>query len=58
VTEVDGPGKALQTVYDSASPDQQAHYLELMRHDPITGMAYLEGLGMRQEGNDSPSELD
>jgi hypothetical protein len=39
---------ARQEVFDRATPDEQTRYLELMRHDPIAGMAYLETLGLKQ----------
>jgi hypothetical protein len=34
----------LQDVLDRAEPDEQARYLRLMRHDPLAGRTYLEGL--------------
>lgn len=43
---------ARQEVFDRASPEEQARYLELMRHDPVAGMVYLEALGLRQEQTD------
>jgi hypothetical protein len=55
---VEGPRRTLRTVYDRASPDEQAHYLELMCHDPILGMAYLEALGLRERCTDGLSEED
>jgi hypothetical protein len=43
----------LPGVFDRSSPEQQTRYLELMRHDPVVGMAYLEGLGLTQvQAND------
>jgi hypothetical protein len=39
----------MQNVYDRASPDDQDRCLELMRHDPVAGMAFLEGLGLCQQ---------
>ena len=35
---------ALQDVFDRATVPEQEQYLELMRQDPIAGMAYLEAL--------------
>ena len=40
---------ARQEVFDRASREEQAHYLELMRHDPVAGMAYLEALALKQQ---------
>lgn len=40
---------AMQEVFNRASPDEQAHYLELMRHDPVAGIVYLEALGLKQQ---------
>ena len=39
-----------QEIYERASAQQQDRYLELMRHDPIAGMAYLEVLAQIQQG--------
>jgi hypothetical protein len=41
---------AKQEIFDRASPEDQDRYLELMRHDPIAGMAYLDALGLLQQG--------
>jgi hypothetical protein len=38
--------------YDRATPDQKERYLELMRHDPVAGMAYLDALGIMQQSDD------
>lgn len=32
-----------------ASPEEQARYLELMRHDPVVGTAYLDALEIQQQ---------
>ena len=40
-----------QGIYESASTGEQERYLELMRHDPIAGMAYLDALGLMQQRN-------
>jgi hypothetical protein len=40
---------SLQQVYDRALPDEQTRYLELMRTDPIAGMAYLDALAVEQQ---------
>jgi hypothetical protein len=40
---------ARQLVYDRASPEEQTRYLELMRTDPVAGMAYLDALGLEQQ---------
>ena len=42
---------ARQQVYDRASRDEQARYLELMRTDPVAGMAYLDALALEQQDN-------
>jgi hypothetical protein len=47
---------ALQDVFDRATAPEQERYLELMRHDPIAGMAYLEALSCSQ-GQISGSRL-
>jgi hypothetical protein len=39
----------MQEVYDRASPDEQTRYLELMRTDPVAGMAYLDALALEQQ---------
>jgi hypothetical protein len=40
-------------IYEHASAEEQDRYLELMRHDPIAGMAYLDALAlMHQEQKD------
>jgi hypothetical protein len=39
---------ARQQVYDRSSGDEQARYLELMRTDPVAGMAYLDALALEQ----------
>ena len=39
---------ARQQIYDRASRDEQAWYLELMRTDPVAGMAYLDALALEQ----------
>jgi hypothetical protein len=39
----------MQQVYDRASVDEQTRYLELMRTDPVAGMAYLDALGLEQQ---------
>jgi hypothetical protein len=38
-----------QEIFDRASAEEQTRYLELMRHDPIAGMAYLDALGLMQQ---------
>lgn len=38
----------LQVVFDRATPTQQERYFELMRHDPVAGMAYLEAVAIKQ----------
>jgi hypothetical protein len=48
--EEDDPEPRLQIVFDRAEPDEQELYLELMRNDPIAGMAYLEALSIMQGG--------
>ena len=40
---------SMQEVYDRASPDEQTRYVELMRTDPVAGMAYLEALAVQQD---------
>jgi|HubBroStandDraft_3_1064219.scaffolds.fasta_scaffold1825809_1 hypothetical protein len=40
---------SMQQVYDRASADEQTRYLELMRTDPVAGMAYLDALGLEQQ---------
>jgi hypothetical protein len=45
----DGLESSLQQAYDRAPKDEQTRYLELMRHDPVAGMAYLEGLALKQQ---------
>jgi hypothetical protein len=40
---------SMQQVYDRASVDEQTRYLELMRYDPVAGMAYLEALAVEQQ---------
>jgi hypothetical protein len=42
----------MQQIYDRASEAEQTRYLELMRHDPVAGMAYLEVLGVKQQETD------
>lgn len=45
----DIPEPSPQQVFDRGTPAEQERYLELMRLDPIAGVAYLEGLALRQE---------
>jgi hypothetical protein len=40
---------SMQQVYDRASQAEQTRYLELMRTDPVAGMAYLEALALEQQ---------
>ena len=40
---------AMQEVYDRASEEERTRYLELMRHDPVARMAYLEALAVQQD---------
>jgi hypothetical protein len=40
---------ARQEIFGRASAEEQVRYLELMRHDPIAGMAYLDALGLMQQ---------
>jgi hypothetical protein len=44
---------SMQQVYDRASEEEQTRYLELMRHDPVAGMAYLEALALEQQEPES-----
>jgi hypothetical protein len=39
----------MQQVYDRASVDEQTRYVQLMRHDPVAGMTYLETLARTQQ---------
>jgi hypothetical protein len=39
----------MQQVYDRASVDEQTRYVQLVRHDPAAGMAYLEALAQKQQ---------
>lgn len=43
-----------QGIFDRASSNEQAHYLELMRHDPVAGMVYLDALGRQQQRAPEP----
>ena len=43
---------SIQQAYDRASLDEQTRYLELMRQDPVAGMAYLESLRLEQLESD------
>jgi hypothetical protein len=38
-----------QGVYDRATSAQKMRYTELMRTDPVAGMAYLDALAMLEE---------
>jgi hypothetical protein len=40
---------SMQEAYDRASVEEQTRYLELMRHDPVAGIAYLEALAQKQQ---------
>jgi hypothetical protein len=40
---------SMQQVYDLASVAEETRYLELMRTDPVAGMAYLEALAQEQQ---------
>jgi hypothetical protein len=44
-----------EEIYDHASAEEQDRYLELMRHDPIAGMAYLDALALMQQQQEGPS---
>jgi len=46
--------RAMQEVYDRATEEDRTRYLELMRNDPVAGMAYLEVLAVQQEPEDRP----
>ncbi len=48
-TTIDHPESAGQGVIDAATLEEQGRYLELMRHGPVVGTAYLEALGLRQQ---------
>ena len=41
-----------QQIYEQATSAQKTRYTELMRVDPIAGMAYLEGIALREESVD------
>jgi hypothetical protein len=43
---------SMQHVCDRASEAGQTRYLELMRHDPVAGMAYLEALAIKEGETD------
>lgn len=51
-TEADDLERASQDVYDRATPIEQERCLELMRHDPMAGMAYFEALSIIQKRPD------
>jgi hypothetical protein len=54
--DAQGPNPELdkQEVYEHASAEEQNRYLELMRHDPIAGTAFLDGLALMQQEQKDP----
>jgi hypothetical protein len=46
---------SMQEVFERAPADKQIHYLELMRHDPVAGMAFLQALSLIQHQTEDTS---